>query len=104
MTLTQNRNEVPAMLDALREGRVDGSTYSGECACLVGTIANIRGVSVETFEKNATNPAEQWFFMISRGDTPDKDTGGGFAAKMALQWGEEWCALNGVPTTAKLPA
>jgi uncharacterized protein YjbI with pentapeptide repeats len=38
MTLTQNVQEVPSLVEALRGGRVDGSTYEGSCACLVGTI------------------------------------------------------------------
>ena len=85
MTLTQNAHEVHALVSALREGRVDGSTYEGPCACLVGTIANARGVSHEDLDHSATNPAERWFMMIRKGDTPDKETGGGYAAKCALE-------------------
>ena len=100
MTLTQNRNEVPALVAALKGGHVDGSTYSGDCACLVGTIANARHVSADTLEKNASNPAEQWFLMIKKGDKPGDDTGGGFASKMALDWTLEWCALNSIEIAA----
>ena len=96
MTLTQNAHEVPALVAALRYGRVDGSTYEGACACLVGTIANARGVSHKDLDHSANNPAERWFMMIRKGDTPDNETGGGFAAKKALEWSLEWCALNGV--------
>jgi len=100
MTLTQNAHEVHALVSALREGRVDGSTYEGPCACLVGTIANARGVSHEDLDHSATNPAERWFMMIRKGDTPDKETGGGYAAKCALEWALEWCELNGVEVPA----
>ena len=100
MTLTQNRNEVPALVAALKEGRVDGSTYSGECACLVGTIANAKHVSADTLEKNVSNPAEKWFLMIKKGDKPGDDTSGGFASKMALDWALEWCALNNIEIAA----
>jgi uncharacterized protein YjbI with pentapeptide repeats len=96
MTLTDNWHEVPALVTALREGRVNGSTYTGSCACLVGTIANAKGISYETLAHDSNNPAEQWFLMIKTGDTPDSDTGGGFACKKALEWTLEWCALNGV--------
>ena len=94
MTLTQNRHEVPALIAALRDGRVDGSTYEGECACLVGTIANAKSVNYDVLDHSASNPAEQWFAMIRKGDKPEQDSAGGFASKMALEWSLEWLALN----------
>ena len=91
--------EVPGLITALKEGRVDGSTYSGECACLVGTIANVRGVSVGGLEQDASRPAEEWFTPIRKGDTPDKATEGGYRAKVALEWAEEFQALMSEPAT-----
>ena len=96
MTLTQNRAEVPALIAALRDGRVDGSTYEGECACLVGTIANARHVPVQDLERDANNPAEKWFMAIRKGDKPGDATEGGFRSARALEWTLEWCALHGV--------
>jgi hypothetical protein len=102
MTLAENRAEIPALLDAIREGRINGSVYTGECACLKRTIANARGVSVDEFVQDSSQPSEQWFLMISEGDKPGDNSGGGFASKMALEWAEEWCRLNDVPVTAKV--
>ncbi|WP_414461753.1 pentapeptide repeat-containing protein [Hyphomicrobium sp. DY-1] len=100
MTLTQNRSEAAGVIVALREGRVDGSTYAGDCACLVGTIANVRGIDVGALDKGSDRPAERWFAMISKGDKPGDDSGGGFASRKALEWTEEWCVLNGIEVPA----
>ncbi len=93
-------HEVPGLRTALVEGRVDGSTYTGECACLVGTIANVRGVNVELvgLPKDGGRPAEQWFMSIREGDVPLGDPGkavgseGVFRASWALRWVDEWTA------------
>jgi hypothetical protein len=82
--------EIPALILALKDGRVNGSTYEGECACLVGTIANVRGVSYSTLETDASRPAERWFMMIGKGDRAGDDSGGGFAAQKAVEWAEEY--------------
>ena len=87
-------NEVPGLLAALREGRVNGSVYSGECACLLGTIANVRGVKHDDLgplRPNAGRPAERWFLSIKKGDTPENHSGAG----MAVKWIEEWQAERG---------
>lgn len=94
MTLTQNKAEVPALLDALKNGRVDGSQYEGECACLVGTIANAKNVDHTELHYNSSDPSEQWFLMISKGDKPTDDTGGGFASRKVVEWIEEWQSFN----------
>ncbi|UOK17382.1 pentapeptide repeat family protein [Bordetella phage vB_BaM-IFTN6] len=83
--------EVPALIAALKAGRVDGSTYEGECACLVGTLANARKVgfgSIESLEPNSSRPIERFFLSISRGDTPETNQ----FSKLALEWAEEWLA------------
>ena len=102
MTLTQAQAEIPALIAALREGRVDGSQYEGECACLVGTIANARGAYYrDAFpDSSASHPAEQWFTMIKKGDKAGDDSGGGFAAAKAVEWALEYCALAGIATPA----
>ena len=83
---------MPAELDALRAaivaGRIDGSTYSGECSCLAGTIAKAHGIdcyggeNIGDFRAQATSPRERWFAMIKPGDTPETNQ----ASRMALGW------------------
>jgi hypothetical protein len=80
--------EVPGLIEALKAGRVDGSTYTGECACLVGTIAKIRGVNVDSLETNSSRPAERFFMGIRKGDTPETNQ----FSKLALEWSEDWIA------------
>jgi hypothetical protein len=81
--------EVEGLRKALIEGRVDGSTYSGECACLVGTIANLRNVShndLGVIKPNSNRPIERFFLNISRGDTPETNQ----ASSLAVQWTDEF--------------
>ena len=81
--------EAAGVLAALRAGRVDGSAYAGDCACLVGTIANVRGCGYDALPQltpDVSRPAEQWFLQIHEGDTPETNP----AAALAAQWIEEW--------------
>ena len=85
---------MPALLTALREGRIDGSTYTGECACLCGTIANVRHVSVEKLDfRDAERPAERWFLGIRPGDTPDNNQ----LAKITEGWINDFLVLTADP-------
>jgi hypothetical protein len=82
-------NEVEGVLKALQEGRVNGSTYSGECACLVGTIANIRNCDyreLAVIEPNSDRPAERWFMAIRTGDTPENHP----ITKITAEWVQEY--------------
>ncbi|MHB1176102.1 MAG: pentapeptide repeat-containing protein [Sulfuriferula sp.] len=87
--LSSAPKEVPGLIDALKNGRVDGSTYQGECACLVGTIAKIRHVdhsNIDGLIPNSNRPAERFFLGISTGDKPETNQ---FSA-LAVEWCEEW--------------
>ena len=86
-------NEVRAVRAALVEGRVNGGLYAGECACLVGTIANARGVPYQDLDPDFTSPAERWFLPIQKGDTPSKSQ----FSKITLEWVDEWIAKGSVP-------
>jgi hypothetical protein len=89
--LSSAPREVPALIEALKTGRVDGSSYRGECACLVGTIANAREVDYQnlgSLKANGNRAAERFFMGIKKGDTPETSQ---FSA-IALGWAEEWLA------------
>ena len=85
--------EIAGVRAALIEGRVDGSTYSGECACLVGTIGNVRKADYTQLgngiKPDSGRPAEQWFMSISRGDTPETNQ----CSALAVQWLDELTSL-----------
>ncbi len=93
--------EVSALIDALKNGRVDGSTYVGECACLVGTIAVARQKTIGNLgalKPNSSRPAERFFLGISNGDTPETNQ----FSKLALEWSQEW--LLAMQSTFATPA
>jgi Pentapeptide repeats (8 copies) len=77
-------NEVPGLLSALLEGRVDGSTYEGECACLVGTLGNVNPALRSLIPRDVFRP----------GHTPANNA----FSKYAAEWVEEWMLSN--PVTA----
>jgi len=85
MILTMSKSEVPFLINALEKGLVDGSTYEGDCACLVGTLKKNRSEKMEALPQVASSPAEQWFSMIKKGDKPTDKSGGGYASRMALE-------------------
>jgi hypothetical protein len=91
--ISRARLEIPAMVKALREGRVNGSTYEGECACLVGTLENAGATGLP---HDSERPIERWFMMISEGDKPGDSSPGGYAIGKALEWALEYCALTGI--------
>ena len=95
--------EVPALRAALVEGRVNGSTYEGECACLVGTIANARGVGYDVLgngiKPDSGRPAEQWFMSIRKGDTPETNQ----CSALAVEWLDEFVGLLGSATASVQP-
>lgn len=87
--LSASPKEVDGLRLALVEGRVDGSTYTGECACLVGTIANLRGEDYQSLRRikpNADRPIERFFMAILRGDTPETNP----VSRIVLDWLDEW--------------
>ena len=82
--------EAHGLLAALRDGRVEGTTYKGDCACLVGTLANVRGCSYQemgsSLRPNKDRHAERFFLGIRQGDTPDTNP----VSKLAAEWTAEW--------------
>jgi len=87
--LSSAPKEVPGLISAIKSGKIDGSTYVGSCACLVGTIANLRNVdkcAMDGLSPNASRPAERFFMGISEGDTPETNQ----FSKLALEWCEDW--------------
>jgi hypothetical protein len=91
--------EVPGLLAALRAGKINGSSYEGECACLCGTLANIRGCKYIEMTGSAapdsSRPAERWFLAIRPGMTPENNQ----VAKITEGWIEEFLTANPVPET-----
>ena len=72
------KREVPYLKKSIIEGTIDGSTYEGDCACLVGTLAHGKDVnktcqSIPFYEKGTHNMGETFFLNIKKGDTPENN-------------------------------
>ena len=83
--------EIQGLRLALTEGQVDGSTYEGACACLVGTIANVRHANYKEIgiEPDISRPAECWFMGIKEGDTPETNQ----ISRITVEWLDEFVTL-----------
>ena len=98
------QHEAQGMLEALKIGKVNGSTYSGECACLVGTLCNVRGINADQpatvigMPKDSDSAIERWFMAIRPGDTPENSV----ICRITADWVTEFIALtnSGQPTTS----
>ena len=89
------KTEVNGLFMSLLDGKVNGSTYEGECACLVGTIANVKGVNykdIPLLKPNLERPAERLFLAIERGDTPDSNP----ISEIVRQWIVEYSKKNDI--------
>ena len=84
--------EIPGLISALKDGRINGSVYEGgECQCLIGTLEKIRGSGPDSIvPRDSKRPAEQWFLAIPQGHTPKKNA----FARLAVEWAEEFMKLQ----------
>ena len=84
--------EADNLLKAVKEGRINGSVYEGECACFAGTIAKNRRIKVHelAFEVSANSPVERFFLGIKKGDTPENHP----LSKIAADWVQEFIVLR----------
>jgi uncharacterized protein YjbI with pentapeptide repeats len=96
--LLMNQSEIPGLKKALINGRIDGTKYEGDCACLKGTIANVKGCT--TYDagliRDVNEPSEQWFLQIQKEQTPENSN----VVKLTVEWIEEFERYaNPVPAT-----
>ncbi len=90
------KSEVAGLYDYLMRGKIDGSAYHGECACFVGTIANLRKEKYyelsNGLKPSSSSPTERWFLGIRKGDTPQSNQ----IAGITKEWIEEFAKANGI--------
>jgi hypothetical protein len=90
------KGEVVGLYDHLIRGKINGSCYEGECACFVGTIANIRKEDYQHLTNGlrpeSSSPTEKWFLGIRKGDTPQSNQ----IAGITKEWIEEFAKANGI--------
>jgi hypothetical protein len=101
--LDQAPGEVEGLRQAIEDGRINGSVYNdGECGCLNGTLAILRGTDIEGLREqtgivaSGSRPAERWFIDIVKGDKPlpldteEWPSESVFRISYALAWIDEW--------------
>jgi uncharacterized protein YjbI with pentapeptide repeats len=90
------KHEVLGLYDAIQLGNINGSSYEGQCACLVGTIANVRHEEYSSLgidlRPSADRPAEKWFLAIHVGDIPQSN----LVSAITAEWAREFMGTNGI--------
>lgn len=80
------KTEVPNLIKHLKEGKVDGSLYEGDCACLAGTLANSLECHYRELPNgyviNSDSLRERWFLGIKRGDTVENNP----ISRLTVKW------------------
>ena len=93
--LLRTTTEISGLKKSILIGKINGSAYEGECACLVGTIAKVKGCShhsIPGLTPNSSRPAERWFLQFKKGQTPENYS----PLKVTLDWIEEFETLIAV--------
>lgn len=76
------RSEVPALIQKINAGEIDGTHYKGDCCCLTGSLGNDEAVlKILDYKKGLHNHSEQLFWQIRKNDTPESSE----FSKMALE-------------------
>ena len=100
--LETSPKEVTGLLKAIEEGNIDGRMYVGSCACLVGTLAYLKGVEFDCWGLvdyagieeavrpiNGDSPAELFFAKIAPGHTPENNKHSKEAYDLIKGWAGE---------------
>ncbi len=89
----QQPNELSALLDALKAGKIDGTCCDNDCGDLIETIAAAAGVPPYELkiERNICCPAERFFEAIQCGDTPETNP----VSAIAADWTERLIQFRG---------
>jgi hypothetical protein len=86
-------DEIAGLIAALKAGKVNGSCYEGACACLCGTIANLKHCNYQKIPglvPDSSRPIEQLFLGIGVGSTPENNPW----CAMAVRWAEIFQELS----------
>ncbi len=86
--------EIPEFYKYLIEGKIDGSTYIGNCCCLQGTMANIKNINYEELptKPDSSRPIERFFLGLRKGDTPENNQ----VSAIVKEWIEEFAKEHGI--------
>lgn len=79
-------DRVPALLDAVRQGRLDGSTYHGKCRCVIGYLSSRPLSDAWEFGSDRPDSIEEFVQGIIPGDTPSNSPVMAHLERWILEW------------------